>query len=142
MNKHIFNLSLKATYVPSDNQMDTLEVTVLGEDGWEPLELSTMTPGFLIYVYAIFTCQHLYLRTNGAERGLEFASSKGHILVETSAEWLLEKVAVDFQVNLAAGEASSDDVDYIVSRMQRCPVSKNLPAGIAVQTAVEFNHDR
>jgi hypothetical protein len=142
MNKHTFNLRLTATYASSENQLDTLVVTVLGEDGWEPLELNTMTPGFLIYVYAMFTCQHLYLRTNGTERGLAFASSKGHILVETSAEWLLEKVDVDFQVNLAAGEASSDDVDYIISRMQRCPVSKNLPAGIAVQTAVEFNHDR
>jgi len=140
MSKHTFNLRLTATYASSENSIAAMEVQVLGENGWEPLELSTMTPGFLIYVYSMFTCQHMYLRTNGTERGLVFAASQGEIRVETSEDWLLEKVEVKFNVNLAAGGASDEKVEYIISRMKQCPVSKNLPQNIDIHTSVDF-HD-
>jgi len=140
MSKHTFNLRLTATYASSENTIAAMEVQVLSENGWEALELHAMTPGFLIYVYSIFTCQHMYLRTNGTEHGLVFAASKGEIRVETSEDWLLEKVEVKFNVNLAAGDASAADVDYIISRMTQCPVSKNLPQNIDIHTSIDF-HD-
>ena len=118
-----------------------MAVQLLGEHGWEPLDLSTLTPGFVIYVYSMFTCQHLYLRTNSAECGMELAASEGEILVEASEDWLLEKVAVKFDVSLASGTADRDNVDYIISRMKQCPVSKNLPRNIEIQTSVEFHND-
>ncbi|MGB5278754.1 MAG: hypothetical protein WBO73_00945 [Gammaproteobacteria bacterium] len=140
MSKHIFNLRLSASYTSSDNTIVTLDVQVLTEKGWEPLELDPMTPGFLIYVYSIFTCQHLFLRTNSTERDLVLAASQGEIRVEASEDWLLEKVDVSFNVYLASGDPSDDRVDYIVSRMKQCPVSKNLPNNIDVHTGVEFHH--
>ena len=139
MSKHIFNLRMSATYEADNNDIATLEVDVLGDDGWIPLDLNTKTPGFLVYVYSMFTCQHMYLRTNGTERGLAFASSQGHILVEASEDWILEKVDVRFEVSLSAGDASKDNIDYIVSRMKQCPVSKNLPSNIDVHTSIEFH---
>jgi hypothetical protein len=141
MSKHTFNLRLTASYESSENKIATMDVQVLSENGWEPLELSTLTPGFLIYVYSMFTCQHLYLRTNGTERELVFAASQGEILVEASEDWFLEKVEVKFNVNLASGEAGEDDADYIISRMKQCPVSKNLPQNIRIHTALDFHHD-
>ena len=93
MNKHIFNLRIAADYGTTENDIISLEVQVLNESEWEILDLNTMTPGFLIYVYAIFTCQHMFLRTNGTERKLAFTSSVGELLVETSEDWLLEKPA-------------------------------------------------
>ena len=139
MSKHIFNLRMTATYGTSENDIASLEVQVLNENEWEILELNTMTPGFLIYVYSMFTCQHMFLRTNGTERKLAFKSSQGGLLVEASEDWLLEKVDVRFSVNLLTGEANDDNTDYIVSRMQQCPVSKNLPQGIDIDTRVEFH---
>ena len=139
MSKHIFNLRMRATYKPAENEIDTLDVDVLADDGWTALDFNLKTPGFLIYVYAMFTCQHLYLRTNGTERGLSFASSTGQILVEASEDWFLEKADVRFRVQLRSGAASEDNTGYIVSRMKQCPVSKNLPAGIDVNTRVEFD---
>lgn len=141
MSKHIFNLRMRATYKPSENEIDTLDVEVLADDGWTALDFNLKTPGFLIYVYAMFTCQHLYMRTNGTESGLSFASSMGQILVEASEDWLLEKADISFKVQLSSGEASEDKVGYIVSRMKQCPVSKNLPAGIDVNTRVEFDNE-
>ena len=140
MNKHIFNIRLTAAYESSENKLGAMEVQVLGDNGWEPLDLNTMTPGFLIYVYSMFTCQHLFLRTNATERGLVLSTAQGEILVEASEDWLLEKVEVKFSVQLASGEADAADVDYIISRMKQCPVSKNLPQNIEIQTLVDFRH--
>ena len=139
MSKHIFNLRMAATYGTSENDIASLQVDVLNENEWEMLELNTMTPGFLIYVYSMFTCQHMFLRTNATERKLAFKSSRAELLVEASEDWLLEKVDVRFSVNLLTGEANDDNTDYIVSRMQQCPVSKNLPQGIDIDTRVEFH---
>ena len=140
MNKHIFNLRMAADYGSTENDITSLEVQVLDDNEWEILDLNTTTPGFLIYVYSIFTCQHMFLRTNATECELAFTSSHGELLVEASEDWLLEKVYIRFSVQLAAGEPNDDDIDYIVSRMKQCPVSKNLPQDIDIRTSIEF-HD-
>ena len=139
MSKHIFNLRMAVDYGPTDNEITSLEVDVLNDNEWEMLDLNTMTPGFLIYVYSVFTCQHMFLRANATERNLAFKSSRATLLVEASEGWLLEKIYVKFIVKLAAGVANDDDTDYIVSRMQQCPVSKNLPQDIDIDTSVEFH---
>ena len=139
MSKHNFNLRMAVGYGPTENEITSLEVDVLNDNEWETLDLNTTTPGFLIYVYSIFTCQHMFLRTNATERELAFKSSRGELIVEASEDWFLEKVYVKFIVKLAAGEAKGDDTNYIVSRMQQCPVSKNLPQGIDIDTSVEFH---
>ena len=138
MSKHIFNLRMAVDYGPTENEIASLQADVLNENEWETLDLNTTTPGFLIFVYSIFTCQHMFLRTNATERKLAFKSSRSELLVETSEDWFLEKVYVKFIVKLAAGKANENDIDYIVSRMQQCPVSKNLPQGIDIDTRVEF----
>ena len=140
MNKHIFNLRMAADYGSTENDITSLEVQVLDDNEWEILDLNTTTPGFLIYVYSIFTCQHMFLRTNATECELALTSSRGELLVEASEDWLLEKVYIRFSVQLAAGEPNDDDIDYIVSRMKQCPVSKNLPQDIDIRTSIEF-HD-
>ena len=139
MSKHIFNLRMAADYGPAENEITSLDVDFLNDNNWEILDLNTMTPGFLIYVYSMFTCQHMFLRTNAAERNLAFKSSRAELLVEATEEWLLEKVYVKFIVKLAAGKANDDDIDFIVSRMKQCPVSKNLPQGIDIDSGIEFH---
>lgn len=141
MSKHIFKLRMTATYRPPENEIATLEVDVLADNKWTALDLGITTPGFLVFVYSIFTCQHTFLRTNGTERELGFASSHGSIEVEASEDWFLEKIDVQFDVRLSAGEAGEDDISYIVSRMKQCPVSKNLPGGLETRTRVGFEHE-
>ena len=139
MSRHVFNLRMAADYGPAENEITSLDVDVLNDNEWEKLDLNITTPGFLIYVYSMFTCQHMFLRKNAAERRLAFKSSMAELLVEANEDWLLEKVYVKFSVKLAAGEANDDDNDYIVSHMKQCPVSKNLPKGIDTDTSVEFH---
>jgi len=38
----------------------------------------------------------------------------------------METLQVHFSGQLGSGQASPDDIDYIVARMQQCPVSVNI----------------
>ena len=92
MSKHIFRLRMNSTYTSPDNDIAGLDVDMLEENEWKTLDLNTRTPGFLVYVYSIFTCQHMFLRTNGTERNLVYAYSDGNILVEAGAARVYERL--------------------------------------------------
>jgi uncharacterized OsmC-like protein len=140
MSDHNFHLRLASTY-NAENQPVVLNVEVYENNQWQTLLLNHASPGFLVYVYAIFTCQHLYLRTNSSERNLQLASSTGEIRIRADAEWALRSVSVHFEAALAKGTAGREDIEYIISRMKQCPVSKNLPATARIETSVDFSND-
>ena len=125
MQRHIFHMRLTCEYA-EENAIADLRVEHLEEGDWKSLELGTLTPGFLIFTYAVFTCQHMFLRANATERNLLLAASHGSILIDASPDWHIEKLHVSFEGKLKSGSATQDDIDYITGRMQQCPVSKNL----------------
>ena len=126
MADHEFRMRLSARYADSENAIADLEVEVLTESGWEVLDLNTRTAGFLLFVYTIFTCQHMYLRTNCAERGLVLESSSGTIELIADDNWNIGKLHVAFRALLQSGTPGPDDTAYIAGRMEQCPVSRNL----------------
>ena len=135
MSDHLFHLRLSSTY-DTENKPVRLDVELHENDQWQPLRLDASSPGFLVYVYAIFTCQHLYLRTNSSERGMQLATALGEIKVQADPEWVLRNVSVSFDLTLAKGTAGREDIEYIISRMKQCPVSKNLPASARIDTSL------
>ena len=137
MNKHNFHIRLVSTY-GDDNQVRQLDVEIHENEQWQPLKLDATTPGFVVFVSSIFTCQHLFLRTNSFERGLQLASASGEIRVQADSDWLLERVEVIFDATLARGTAGREDVEYIIERMKQCPVSRNLPTSASIDTSVVF----
>lgn len=139
MANHEFRMRLSARYADSENAIADLEVEVLTESGWEVLELDTRTAGFLLFVYTIFTCQHMYLRTNCAERGLVLDTSTGTIELIADEEWNIGKLHVAFRAVLRSGTPGPEDTAYIAGRMEQCPVSRNL-ASIA-DASVELQLD-
>ena len=128
MNERSFRLRLACRYEDPDNSVADLAVEVLTDDRWEALELGVRTPGFLLFVYTILTCQHRYLRTNCAEKGLQLESANGSIDLLASEDWFIRKMHIRFDVRLKSGTPTPEDVNYIVARMEQCPVSKNLKA--------------
>ncbi len=112
----------------------TVEHEVNGE--WQPLDLGLASPGFDIFVYAVFACQHMYFRVNCAERGLVLNSADGSIVIGADQDWNMENLQVHFSGQLGSGRASPDDIDYIVSRMKQCPVSKNIREVPAAKSTV------
>ena len=126
MSQHKFHLRLSCRYRDPDNTIDTLDVEVLTGDGWQPLELNPLSPGFLLFVYTLFHCQHTYLRLNCAERKLMLEAADGSIDVVASEAWELEQLHINFSGRLKSGSPVEGDIDYIVDRMQHCPVSMNL----------------
>lgn len=122
-----------------ENSIDSLKVEHLDGNEWKSLELDTLTPGFLIFTYAVFTCQHMFLRANAGERSLQLASSKGSIVIDAAPDWKIEKLYVGFEATLKSGTPTQDDIDYITGRMQQCPVSKNLGEIDDTQTELFFS---
>ena len=138
MSARSFQMRLSCRYTEPENASTDLEVEVLADGQWQNFDLNCETAGFLVFVYAILSCQHLYLRTNAAERGLLLGSARGAIELVASEDWDVQKLHIGFDVKLQSGRPSGDDVNYIVERMKQCPVSRNLKAVPDSDTAVRF----
>lgn len=126
MIKRQFHMRLKCVYESEKNTIARLEVEREVGRVWEAFELSVLTGGFDVFVYALLNCQHTYFRNNCAERDLVLSSAEGSINVSTDMDWKLLDVQADFTGRLASGLASQDDIEFIQSRMRHCPVSRNV----------------
>ena len=88
MSERNFNMRLKSTYEGDTNTIASLEVEHRVKGEWQPLDLGIASPGFDIFVYAIFACQHRFFRVNCAERKLvlkikRFKFSKANVAETT-----------------------------------------------------------
>lgn len=139
MTQRKFTMRLACDYKDPDNMIDNLNIEVHTQDGWQPLGLSETSPGFQIFVYSVFTCQHMFFRTNCAERGLMLEKSEGSIMLATDSDWNIENLHIEFAGELKRGLVNQDDIDYIVGRMEQCPVSKNTREIADNVTRITFN---
>jgi len=133
-----FQMLLHSQYSDDKNTIDHLHIEHLIDDEWQEFELDLLSPGFDIFMYAILTCQHMYMRVNCAERGLQLGSSEGSITVGADDDWNLETLEIDFTVTLSSGHVDQEHTDYIISRMRQCPVSRNIRDIPDVQTRITF----
>ena len=139
MSQHEFHLRLSCRYRDPDNTIDALDVEVLTEEGWQRLDLNPLSPGFLLFVYTMFHCQHTYMRLNCAERKLMLESAEGRIDVMASEAWEVEQLHIDFSGRLKSGRPAEGDTDDIIDRMQHCPVSMNLRSFSDSRTALRLD---
>ncbi len=137
-NRH-FHLRLKSSYQTDQNEINDLAIEVLHDNQWETLDLGIRSPGFLLYINALFSCQHLYMRANSAECNVILDSSTGEIQVEAGEFWDLIDVNVSFKAKIKSGNISENDIRYICERMTHCPVSTNLPENIKMDISIEFD---
>ncbi len=138
MGERIFQMRLFCRYHGPDNAPADLRVENLEGGEWRSLDLNLRSPGFVVFVYGLFSCQHLYLRTNAAQRGLILDFAHGSIEVAAAEDWSIRKRHVHFDAHLKAGAPSASDVSYIVGRMKQCPVSRNLREIPDAVTVVEL----
>jgi len=129
---------MNCTYQTEKNEIDQLQVEVLKDNAWEALELNIRIPGFLLFINGLFTCQHLYMRTNCAERGLILRWGKGELQIDTDEQWEITRADASFDVVLQSGTPRDDDIAYILDRMKHCPVSSNILERIPLRNAVNF----
>lgn len=129
-------MRLQGRYADPDNSIAALKVTLRADDEWQPLQLGIDSPGFLIFVYSVFTCQHTHFRITCAEQGLTLDTAEGEIELATSEAWNIKSIHLSFSGNLKSGTASPDDIEKIVKQMQQCPVSRNLVSSIETTTKV------
>lgn len=136
MSERNFSMRMKSAYEGNNNDVTSLEVVHRIAGQWQSLELGIASPGFEIFVYSLFTCQHMYFRVNCAERGLLLNAAEGSIAIGADQDWNIETVRVHFSGRLRSGQARPEDIDYIVSRMKQCPVSCNLLETLDTESTV------
>jgi uncharacterized OsmC-like protein len=138
MSDRRFQLRLACRYDQPDNKISEFTVEIREDEAWKPFELDLFSPGFQMFLSAAFSCQHLYFRTNCAERGLILESAEGEFEVVTDRDWVIQGMQVRFAGRLASGTPSEEVIDYIVERMGHCPVSANLKPIAERETRVEL----
>ena len=139
MTDRYFHLRLSCNYETDKNDVTDLSVEIHLDNEWKTLHLSTKSPGFLLLVYGLFSCQHLYMRTNCAERNIVLESATGELKLSAGEFWNIQKVEASFNANLKSGNPSEDDIRYIIDRMGHCPVSSNIPDDIDKKSSVTFS---
>ncbi|MBL7003257.1 MAG: hypothetical protein ISR69_04450 [Gammaproteobacteria bacterium] len=133
-----FNLKLNASYKDDKNTIDALSILVKTDNGWEDLNLDIRSPGFLLFINGLFSCQHLYMRINSAECGVILESSEGELNITTNDNWEIQSAKINFTAKIKSGTLSESNLTYIIERMKHCPVSSNLPKHINLQNRVSF----
>lgn len=139
MNDRHFHLRLRCTYASSKNKIEHLAVEIRENNQWEMLDLSVRSAGFLLFISGLFSCQHLYMRTNSTERNLVLESATGELQMVTSEFWNIKDIIVKFNAKLRSGSPTEDDINYITGRMKHCPVSTNLPDSIQIKKFIHFD---
>ena len=138
VNERHIKMRLSCAYEGDENSIARLEVEHEVDAQWQPLNLGITSPGFDIFVYSLFHCQHTYFRINCAERRLLLGSAEGSISVITDEDWNLRDLQVRFSGQLISGVAGQDDIDYIVGRMKQCPASRNIREPDGARTAISL----
>ena len=128
MSNHKFQFRLSSHYEAENNDVSKLLFEYLVDHEWKEYDPTNYAAGFLVLLYAIFNCQHMYFRVNAAERGLQLKSAKGTLDAETNSDWELQKLHIHFDGQLVSGVTSKEDEAYITERMTHCPVSVNIKA--------------
>jgi uncharacterized OsmC-like protein len=138
MSERIFRMQMVCEYQEPDNAVGKLQVKVFQDNEWQAFDLNVGSPGFLVFVYAVFSCQQVHMRLGCAEHGLRLDSAHGEIELTTTEDWVITGLRVDFSARLHAGEASAEAVATIIQRMKNCPVSRNLTFSPGLETTLVF----
>ena len=138
MNERVFRMQMSCEYQEPDNTVARLQLKVFQDREWKAFDLNAGSPGFLVFVYAVFSCQQMHLRLGCVDRGLHLDSASGEIEMVTTEDWMITNLRVAFSAQLKTGEADAKDVETIVQRMKNCPVSRNLTFSPQAETNLEF----
>ncbi len=144
MSERRFHFRLCSHHPAPDRSSTGLRVELLDENGeWQIQTPGLETPGFRLFLLSLLLCQHFYLVANARERALPLLRVDGTFTVTTGADWILQRLDGTFTLGLdpaaPAAErrrADAEAIAFIAERMKLCPVSRNLPAGVAKAVAV------
>lgn len=138
MSDRKFHLRLSCRFDSVKNTPTNLVVDVLIANEWKAFKPSVETAGFLLFVYALFSCQLRYLRANCAERNIVLASTTGDLELVAGEFWDVKSVFVRFSSVLTSGLPTAEDIDYFKDRMKHCPVSTNLSEKVDMRHDISF----
>jgi len=129
MHTREFLFRFKSTYTGDDNQVADLQVWKQVDGDWVDFDFGVRSPGFEMFCLALLTCQHTYLRLNCAEKGILLDHVDGEMHLSAGEDWEIHHLLMSFSASPRSGVAEvpdSETIDYIIERLQHCPVSVNM----------------
>lgn len=124
-----FKFHVQGEYATREHTIAKLTYEHLTGDGWRRYDPENYTAGFLVFLYALFNCQHMYFRMKTAERNIQISKVSGTLDAETKENWELTRLDIHIDGQLVSGKPTEDDLAYIVDCMEHCPASVNLKFG-------------
>ena len=136
-NHRIFRLRLKADY-GQENDIFAVQKYSDEENRWLALAINEKTPGLLVFLYSILTCQHLFLRNPAQKAGLRLRHTSGELQARFNREtFRFESIQTNFSVTSEV-EPTCQLVEEITQAMRHCPVSRNLDPAIEKTLSLSF----
>ncbi len=126
MNIRKFKFRMAGEYTGTDNTIRELFYEYLTDNGWQAYDPENYKAGFLIFLFALFNCQHMHFRMKSAECNIQVGAVSGELDAEAKEDWTLTRLDVSINGKRIAGDPNKDDLDYIVDCMRNCPASTNL----------------
>jgi len=133
-----FKFRLSARYESPDNTVTSFLIEHQLKNEWQQYDSTNYNAGFLILLYAILNCQHMYFRVNAAEQGIQLQSTRGTLDVEANDDWEMQSLRIHMEGQLISGKPDPEVEVYIIERMTHCPVSVNLKPVPDMRTTIEF----
>lgn len=121
-----FPMRLDATFEGTDNTLKEVFVERFDGAAWVPLALSEKSPGFRIFTYSAFACLLVHLRMVGAECGVALSDAHATFELVAAEDWVVESITAHFSARTRDGHVPEGAAATIVSRMERCPVARNV----------------
>lgn len=133
----IFQLRLRVEY-GDETDIFVVEKHLPEENRWHVIGINEKTPGLLVFLYSILTCQHLFLRNPAQKAGLGLLHTTGELRARFNKKtFRFETIQTSFQVK-SRTEPSCQLADEIARRMENCPVSNNLDPAIDKTLSLSF----
>lgn len=121
-----FKFRVNGEYTGEENNIVQINYEQLTENGWKRYEPENYPAGFILFLHALFNCQNMHFRMKTAERNIQISKFSGTLDAETDEDWLLKRLDIHVDGQLAAGKPTAEDLAFIVDRMKHCPASRNV----------------
>ncbi len=132
----VFQLRMQVEY--GDDETFSVQKFDAENGRWQALAIHEKTPGLLIFLYSVLTCQHLFLRNPAKQAGLEPVRTEAELLARfDKSRFRFESIHTRFLVHCRV-EPACQQAQAIAGKMENCPVSNNLHPAIDKQLSLEF----
>lgn len=115
------------TWYHTEEDHDSIKAVIERGDGWEDLNLSVDSPGFIIFAFAILKCELFNFYRNLNNEKIPYHDVRAEMTLNTTDDWHIEKSVIECIVYVESEDHLTDEMRHnLFERVKGCPVNRNL----------------